>query len=301
MNFMIDELKTFIQVVEYKNFTKAAEAINLSQPSVSLHIKHLEEYFNTTLIQRSIKQKNINITQSGYLLYERAKQIVRLLDDTKSDLLDYGNVVKGQLHIGASFTIGEYFLPVFLGHFSKEYPHLELKVTIENSHNICDKVKNFEVDLALVEGTVPSSGFVANNFYTDKMVVAVPYNHYLSNKVFSIEELENQTWISREVGSGTREYLNLFLSTNNINAKNIIVFGSNYAVKEAVKNNLGITFISSLVTENSLKHKEISILKTSRKYIRPFSYVLQKGIIPSKAVLVFIDMLKEYVEGIISE
>lgn len=295
---MIDELKTFIAVVEYKNFTRAAEAINLSQPSVSLHIKHLEEYFNATLIQRSIKQKNINITQSGYLLYERSKQIIKLLDDTKNDLLDYGNVVKGQLHIGASFTIGEYLLPAFLGKFAKAYPELELKVTIENTHNICEKIKNFEVDLALVEGTIPSSNFVINQFYTDKMEVVLPYNHYLVNKEFSTEDLQNQTWISRELGSGTRQYLNLFLSSNNINAKNIIVFGSNYSVKEAVKNNLGITFISSLVIENSLRNKEVSILKTPQSYIRPFSYIMQKGIIPSKGSLVFIDMLKNYIKNI---
>ncbi|EKQ51483.1 MULTISPECIES: LysR family transcriptional regulator [unclassified Clostridium] len=293
---MIDELKTFIAVVEYKNFTKAAEAINLSQPSVSLHIKHLEAYFCTTLIQRSIKQKNINITQSGYFLYERAKQIIKLLDETKNDILDYGNVVKGRLHIGASLTIGEYFLPAFLGEFAKVYPELELEVTIENTHNICDKVKNFQVDLALVEGTVPSSNFIINNFYTDTMKVAVPYNHSLLNKELTIEDLQNQTWISREAGSGTREYLNLFLTNNHINPKNIIVFGSNYSIKEAVKNSLGITFISSLVIKDSLRNKELSILKTKHNYTREFSYVMQKGITPSKAVLVFIDMLKNYIK-----
>lgn len=291
---MINELKTFIAVVEYKNFTKAAEAINLSQPSVSLHIKHLEEYFNIILIQRSVKQKTISITQAGNLLYERSKQIIKLLEDTKSELMAYTNTVQGKLHIGASFTIGEYFLPAFLGQFAKKYPDLELEVTIENTHNICKKVKNFEVDLALIEGSVPSSNFIKEPFYKDKMALAVPYNHYLVNREFSIEELQNQTWISREEGSGTRDYLNLFLSSNNINPKNIIVFGSNYSVKEAVKNNLGITFISSFVTKNSLTHKEISILNTNQEYTRHFSYILQEGNIPSKGTLVFIDMLKSY-------
>jgi len=295
---MIDELKTFIAVVEYKNFTKAAESINLSQPSVSLHIKHLEEYFNSSLIQRSVKQKNIHITQSGYLLYERSKQIIKLLEDTKNELSDYGNSVKGQLHIGASFTIGEYLLPAFLGEFAKTYPDLELEITIENTHNIFEKVKNYQVDLALVEGTVPQSNFTVNQFYTDKMEVVVPYNHYLADKEFSAQDLQNQTWISREIGSGTRQYLNLFLSTNNINAKNIIVFGSNYSVKEAVKNNLGITFISSLIIENSLKNKEISILKTNQEYTRPFSYIMQKGITPSKGAIVFIDLLKNYIKNV---
>ncbi len=293
---MIDELKTFMAVVEYKNFTKAAEAINLSQPSVSLHIKHLEDYFDTVLIQRSVKQKNINITQSGYLLYERSKQIIKLLDDTRNDLLDSNNILKGQLHIGASLTIGEYLLPAFLGKFAKAYPDLELEVTIENTHHICNKVKSFQVDLALVEGTVPSSNFVINHFYTDTMKVAVPYNHHLINNEFSAQELQNQTWISREVGSGTREYLNHFLTSNNINPKNIIVFGSNYSVKEAVKNNLGITFISSLVIKNSLKNNEISILETPNGYSREFSYILPKGVTPSRGTLVFIDMLKNYVK-----
>jgi DNA-binding transcriptional LysR family regulator len=295
---MIDELKTFIAVVEYKNFTKAAEAINLSQSSVSLHIKHLEDCFNVSLIQRSVKQKNIHITESGNLLYERSKQIIKLLEDTKSDLLDYENIIKGRLRIGASFTIGEFFLPSFLGHFTKSYPNLELEITIENTRNICEKVKNFQVDLALVEGSVPSSSFSINYFLEDKMEVVVPYNHYLVNRKFSIEGLQNQTWISRELGSGTREYLDLFLSSNSINPKNIIVFSSNYSVKEAVKNNLGITFISSLVVETSLKNKEVSILKTVEQYIRPFSYILQKGIIPSKSTLAFIDMLNNYVKNI---
>ena len=295
---MIDELRTFVAVVEYKNFTKAAEAINLSQPSVSLHIKHLEDYFNTTLIQRSIKQKHIYVTESGNLLYERSKQIINLLESTKDDLMDYGNIVKGRLRIGATFTIGEYFLPTFLGEFTKSYPNLELEVVIENTHNICEKVKDFQVDLALVEGRVDFPNFITNNFYRDEMVLAVPYNHYLINRNFSIDELQNQMWVSREIGSGTREYLNHFLSTNNITAKNIIVFGSNYAVKEAVKNNLGITIISSLVTKASVANKEISILKTNKKYTRNFSYILQKGIIPSKGTIVFIDMLKNYMKNI---
>ena len=120
------------------------------------------------------------------------------METTKEDLFNYGNTVKGKLRIGASFTIGEYFLPAFLGQFNKEYPDLELEVVIENTHNICEKVKNFQVDLALIEGTVPLSNFMINHFYKDKMVIAVPYNHYLISRAFSIEELQNQMWVSRK-------------------------------------------------------------------------------------------------------
>lgn len=128
------------------------------------------------------------------------------------------------------------------------------------------------------------------------MVLATAFDHELSDLEFNPQKLCDQTWISREVGSGTREYLNLFLSNNDIDAKNVIVFGSNYSVKEAVRNNLGITFISSLVIEAAIKNKEISIIETKSSYNRNFSYIFQKGITPSRAVLAFVEELKEYVE-----
>ena len=88
---MLDELRTFIAVVEYKNFTRAAEHLNLSQPSVSTHIKNLEKIFDVTLINRSVKQKTILITESGYKLYERAKKIVNLVDITFIDVKNSSN------------------------------------------------------------------------------------------------------------------------------------------------------------------------------------------------------------------
>ena len=117
---MIEELKSFISVVEFKNFTKAANYLNLSQPSVSNHIKSLERYFNTKLIDRSIKQKKIFITDSGELLYKRAKEILNLLNMTIEELHNTDENINGHLRIGASLTIGEYILPNFLKSFSNK-------------------------------------------------------------------------------------------------------------------------------------------------------------------------------------
>lgn len=288
---MLDEMRTFIAVVEHKSFTKAAKSINLSQPSVSLHIKRLEEYFNTVLIQRSVKQKNIIITQSGRLLFERCKQIILLLEETKEELNDYSNNLKGKLRIGASFTIGEYFLPAFLGEFSKDYPELELEVIIENTSNICSKVENLEIDLGLIEGMIPSSNFKYGHFYEDKMVLAVPYEHPLSKKKFCSKFFENQRWVTREKGSGTREYLDVFLNANNIVPKNIVVLGSNYAVKEAVKNKLGVTFTSYYIAKEATKNKELSIIDIEQKYTRYFSYIFNNNSMPTSAIKAFINKL----------
>ncbi|MBP3906283.1 MAG: LysR family transcriptional regulator [Peptostreptococcaceae bacterium] len=291
---MIDELKTFIAVVDFKNFTRAGESINLSQPSVSTHIKNLESYFNTQLINRSIKQKNIVITESGYLLYKKAKEILHMIDSTKAELRSLDGHVKGHLRIGASLTIGEYLLPKFLAKFSSKYPDIEFELIIENTHNICSKIKNFTLDIGLIEGTTPSSDFNQNYFLEDKMVIACSKNSDILNGVFSIDKLQNKNWIVREEGSGTRDYINMFLTTNKIVPNNLMVLGSNYAIKEAVKNNLGITIISNYVTEPAVENNELETIELEKSYTRPFSYILPKNINTSHLTNLFIKELIEY-------
>lgn len=292
---MIEELKTFIAVVDFQNFTKAGESINLSQPSVSTHIKNLELYFNTKLINRSVKQKNIVITESGYLLYKKAKELLQMIESTKDELKSLEGDIKGHLRIGASLTIGEYILPKFLASFSNRYPGIEFELLIENTNHICDKVKNFTLDIGLIEGTVSSSEFNQNYFSEDRMVIACAKNSDILDGEFSIDKLQNRNWIVREDGSGTREYLNMFLTTNKIITNNLLVLGSNYAIKEAVKNNLGITIISNYVTEPAVINGELQTIELERIYTRPFSYILPKNINTSPSTTLFIQELEKYI------
>lgn len=291
---MIEELKTFIAVVECNNFTKAGELIKLSQPSVSLHVKNLEEYFKTILIDRSIKQKKIHITKEGKLLYEKAKNIINIIDETKEELSGHKNGMNGILNIGCSFTLGEYFILQFLGKFREKYEDIELHITIENTENICKKVENYELDLGLIEGTVNKSKFSYKSFYRDNMVLAVSEKNVIYKNKFNVEDFENEMWIAREKGSGTREYLDFFLVRNKINPKNIIVLGSNFAIKEMVKNNLGITFISDLVLKEELKNETIMLVNTAQEYTRDFAYIYPKGSKLSKLSKGFLDMLEVY-------
>lgn len=294
---LIEELKTFIAVVECNNFTKAGEKIGLSQPGVSLHIKNLEEYFKSTLIKRSIKQKKIHITNDGKILYERAKNIINIIEDTRVELSNSENQMKGILNIGCSFTLGEYFLLPFLGEFREKYEDIELHITIENTEHICEKVENYELDLGLIEGTVNKSKFFYEAFYEDELTLAVSDKNNISKLDFDAKNFENQIWIAREEGSGTREYLDFFLSKNKINPNNIIVLGSNYAIKETVKNDLGITFISKLVVKEELKNKTIKSIDIGEKYCRDFSIISSKGTNLSNLSMAFIEMLKKYSNG----
>ncbi|MBU3155889.1 LysR family transcriptional regulator [Clostridium estertheticum] len=290
---MIEELKTFIAVVDKKSFTKAAITINISQPSVSLHIKLLEKKFNTKLIERSNKQRNILITQTGEILYKKAKQIISLIDDTKDELNNYHNSTSGTLKIGASMTIGEFLLPSILGEFIKEFPNIKLEVAIENTHNIYEKFINYDIDIALIEGSVPSHNYTSRNFYKDTMVIVTP-NSFTYNKNIGLKpNLSNQTWMHREEGSGTGEYLNIFLNTEGISPKNFIILGSNYAIKEAVKNNLGVTFISSLVVADAATNNELKIIATKTKYNRFFSYLVHEKNL-SKIATLFVEKLEKF-------
>ncbi|MBZ9606627.1 LysR family transcriptional regulator [Clostridium estertheticum] len=289
---MIEELKTFIAVVDNKSFTKAAKSINISQPSVSLHIVILEKHFNTRLIERSNKQRSILITQTGDMLYKKAKQIISLIDDTKEELNNYHNSTSGTLKIGASMTIGEFLLPSILGDFIKEFPNIKLEVAIENTHNIYEKFKNYDIDIALTEGSVPVHNYTFKNFYKDTMVLVTPNSFTYDQNIGLKTYLSNQTWMHREEGSGTGEYLNIFLNTEGISPKNFIILGSNYSIKEAVKNNLGVTFISSLVVTEAAINNELKIIPTKTNYNRFFSYLVHEKNL-SRIATLFVEKLEK--------
>ncbi|MEG0181553.1 MAG: LysR substrate-binding domain-containing protein [Paraclostridium sp.] len=290
---MIEEFKTFIAVVEHQNFTKAGESINLSQPTVSTHIKNLEIHFNTTLINRSIKQKTISITDNGYLLYKRAREIITSIESIKDELNSMSNSIKGHIKIGASLTIAEYFLPQFLALFSKQYPDVEVEMIVENTYKICEKVKSSTLDIGLVEGSLSSFDFNQEFFFKDSMVLTFSPESGIDESNFNLDSIKNKKWIVREDGSGTREYLNIFLSNNKITPRQIMVLGSNHAVKEAVKNDLGISIISKLVTDS--EGRALSTVSLSETYNRYFSFITPKGIKPSSTTTLFIDELENYV------
>ena len=291
---MIEEFKTFIAVVDFKNFTKAAEYLNLSQPSVSTHIKNLEIIFGVTLINRSVKQKTISITESGYTLYKRAKEIINLLDVTFMDVKTLSTSIKGTIKIGASLTIGEYILPKFLAHFSNKYPDVDIEVKIENTSFIASELKKMKLDIGLIEGSVSSALFKQEYFLEDEMVLVAPFDSDLKDKEIKLDNIQNRRWIAREEGSGTREYLDLFFAQNKIIPKSIMVLGSNLAVKEAVRNNLGLTITSKHIILEAESRNELTSLKLNNDFRRSFSYIYPKELTLSKADHIFLEELKEY-------
>lgn len=291
---MFDELKTFITVVEHKNFTKAGEILHLSQPSVSSHVKNLENRFKTTLIHRSVKQKSIVITESGQKLYQYAKEILELTDLAYDEVSNHQHVHKGHIRVGASLTIGEYILPVFLGEFLKKYPNIEVEVCIDNTATIAEQVKSLALDIGLIEGANVSSYCHQEYFSEDQLVLALPYRENFNPETFNFELLNHKTWIVRENGSGTREYVDLFLSSHEIVPKQVMIMSSNYAIVQAVSNNLGVTLLSHVITEMPEIQGKINTIPLNHNYHMHFSYILPKAISSSCNVEHFIDELKSF-------
>jgi len=291
---LLEELRTFISVVELKNFTKAGYHLNLSQPTVSTHIKNLENHFGVILINRSIKQKNIFITEKGFKLYKRAKEIINLIDITYREISQDVHTVAGTIRIGASSTIADYILPKFLSIFCEKYPDINIEISTENTTSVCLNVKNFILDIGLIEGNINDSSLNKDYFLKDKLSLALPYDEKSIKDHLSLEWLEKFNWIVRENGSGTREYIDLFLSKYNIVPKNIMIVGSNYAIKESIKNKLGVSIISNFIVKPAVESKEITIIELDNTFTRNFSYVLPKNIGISDATEIFLRELKLY-------
>lgn len=287
-----DALKTFVTLVEVKNFTKAAAILHISQPSVSVHVKNLEAEFKTELFIRS--PKLLKITPSGEILYERAKQILSMYEQTQKDILEHQYEIRGKLIIGASFTIGEYILPSLIIELHKKYPNLELEIFIGNTEDIVQSVRLFKVDIGLIEGQANDKELQVKPFMEDELFI-VSFSHHplASKKSLTIDNLQNQSWFMREEGSGTREYLNHVIRTNGLKAESIATINSNQGIKEMVTlSDKGLSLLSVHTIYKEVKQQELTILPLNHlTFKRTFSSVCAPIMETKRHVLAFKDVL----------
>lgn len=291
---IVDTMKVFVTVIEQKNFTRAAEILNISQPNVSLHIRNLENDLGTKLIHRSPKQ--VRITEAGEILYRHAKQILLHFEEAKHEINDLRHVVTGKLRVGASFTIGEYILPKVLAEYAGQFPLVDVQIIISNTEEVIEGVRSNQLDIGLIEGETNCHDIHIQSFMEDEMIVVVPSNHTLSQmRLIEKDMLQNQIWISREVGSGTRTYMDKFISELGLKIKRSFVFSSNQGVKEAVKAGLGIALLSRWTIDREIETNEIRALTlTNKKITRPFSFVKSKNSDESKAIKMFLQKIEEF-------
>ncbi|ODA40495.1 LysR family transcriptional regulator [Desulfosporosinus sp. BG] len=286
-----DPLKIFVTVVEYKNFSRAAEELYLSQPSVSLQIRNLENELGSKLMNRS--SKHLELTQSGEIFYDYAKQMLLLYDKAKEDIDQLTNVVTGSLKVGASYTLGEYILPFVLAEFAAQFPTVDIEASINNTEEITQAVRANHLDIALVEGEVTYLDLDIRPLMEDEIILVVPNQHPLAKlPIVTADHLQDQVWILRESGSGTRSFCDKLISDWGINVKKTYVFGSSQAVKQAVVAGLGMALVSCWIVRKELDAKELTRVSIKGKRLsRSFSLIRSKNHEMSKAMEVFTEQL----------
>lgn len=291
---IVDPMRVFVTVIEQKNFTRAAEILNISQPNVSLHIRNLENELGMKLIHRS--PKYVKITEAGEILYRHAKKILQTYEEAIQEINDLRHVVTGHLRIGASFTVGEYLLPRVLADYAAQFPLVDVEIIISNTEEVISSIQANELDIGLIEGEASHSELQIEAFMEDEMFVVVPPNHPLSQGFFIAPDLmQNQTWIFREPGSGTRTFMDKLISTLHLSIKNSYVFNSNQGVLEAVKAGLGIALLSHWVVDDEITTNKVKALSLkNHKIKRTFSTVQKMEAEETKAKKMFIQKLLHF-------
>ncbi|TWI58984.1 LysR family transcriptional regulator [Halalkalibacter nanhaiisediminis] len=288
---MIDHLKIFVTVVEQRHFSRAASLLNLSQPNVSLHIRNLENELDTTLFIRS--PKKVTVTEAGEILYIRAKKMLELYEEAKQELNAQKHTVQGTLKVGASFTIGEYILPRMLGAFAQEYPLVKVEVMVGNTEEIIEKARLNELDIGLIEGEVTQKEVKAEPFMQDEMIIIAPLTHPLAQlRTVKPDMLQDQVWIWRESGSGTRAYSDQLMANLQLNVAHFFIFSSSQGIKEAVSAGLGIAMISKLTVRKELEAGDIKRINIqNRTFTRNLSIIQGNEGFHSNARELFIDKI----------
>lgn len=288
---IVNTLKVFVTVVEQSHFSKAGELLNLSQPGVSLHIRNLENEMGTKLLHRSPKQ--VRMTEAGTILYRHAKRILSHYEEAGREIRLLQHEVTGNIHIGASFTIGEYILPARLAEFAKQYPQVNLQVTIGNTEEIITSVRANVLDIGFIEGATEGADLTIIPYMKDEMIIIAPAGHPLAGSIMvDSGMLQDQTWVLREHGSGTRAFSDHFLQESGIAVKRSYVFNSSQGVKEAVSAGLGLGMLSRWIVRKELAGGEISELRIRQKLLeREFLIIRHKDNPAGMAVNVFVQKL----------
>ena len=263
MSAMEQQLLVFKEVAETKNITLASKRLHISQPSVSIQIKGLEQEYGVKLFDRT--NKGVMLTRAGEILYEYSIQALNIMQEARELISGLSFDRHRCIKLGATLTIGEYILPHIIGHMDNCFDKLDFSVKIANTQIVAQDVLENRIHIALVEGPVAENQALSvETFWHDELALIVPINHPWNKRTsITFDELKNERMITREKGSGTRKVMELALIRGGFEPArlNIIAeLGSTEAIKQAVIEGLGVTIISSLTVQQECRHQLLMTL-----------------------------------------
>lgn len=290
----LKQLEIFSRIVELKSFSKAAQAVFLTQPTVSGHIQSLEDELGTKLLDRLGRE--VVPTTAGKLLYDYAKRMVAIRDEARQALDQLMGRMKGEIVVGGSTIPGEYMMPALIGAFREKYPEVTVVLKIGDTTDIVNKVQDGECEFGIVGSRVDDGRLEFREFVKDELIlIASPGHRLVKRSGISAKELASVPFVMRERGSGSRMAIEKGLSEMGIDPACINVvaeMGSTEAVKQAVKAGLGVSLVSSLAVKEDLRHKSVETVPfKGNRFLRSFYIVSRRGRTVSPIGSVFLDFL----------
>ena len=253
-------LNVFCKVYQNRSFSLAAEELLLTQPTVSSHIKSLEDDLQLKLFDRL--GRDVAPTKAGDILYAYAKDIEGLKRSAEQALARYSGEMRGTLDMGGSTIPGEFLLPSLIGKFKSKYPEVRANLRIGDTKVIAEMVMNGKIELGLVGANVDGDCIESRIFTTDELVLIAP-SSYKTNKI-SVEDFKAVPLILREIGSGSRRALEEGIKKSGFTSADLNIvaeMGSTEAVKRAVKSGVGLSVVSRLAIEDELINGSLKIVK----------------------------------------
>ncbi|HIU44370.1 MAG TPA: LysR family transcriptional regulator [Candidatus Ventrousia excrementavium] len=285
------QVEAFVNVIRHKSFSKAAEAIYLSQPTISAHISSLENELGVCLIVRSTKE--VYPSAAGQIFYQYALEMLRLRDRAILEVQSYSTEVRGELDIAASTVPSQYILPELLPSLVEKYPKVFFSVRQYDSGEVVGRIVNMEAEVGMT-GTAPDKGACAfEPFMDDQLVLIAPNTpEYQEMAELAPSVLRSLPVIVRESGSGTRREAEEFLLGAGVDPKSLHVVAqmqSTESIKQAVRKGLGVSVISRLAAADFLESGDVLELKLQSTHPqRSFYLVYHKKRPLSPAAEVFV-------------
>ena len=286
-------LSVFSAVARYQSFSHAAEAMHLSQPAVSKHIRQLEAELGVQLLHRrgaAAARHRVELTDAGRILADYAQRVSVLTEEVRHVLGELEGLQRGYLRVGASTTPGLYLLPQVLARFQDKYPGIEATLSIANSADITRRVMSGQADLGFVGVLTEMPGLQVRPFAEDEIVLIVPPGHSLvRQQAFTPGLLANETLILREAGSGTQQIAQSHLSELGVKPRRVMELAGCEAAKRAVAAGLGVAFVSRHAIALEMAQQLVSVPNIPELHFRrPLFILTRKDARPSAAALAFL-------------
>lgn len=287
-------LQVFHAVAKHLSFTRAADALFMTQPAVTFQIKQLEEQYSTRLFER--RHGSIALTPAGELVLSYAERILALSDEMDTRLSEMTGEMRGPLLVGASTTIAEFMLPRVLGEFNALYPQVRARLIVANSESIETRVAEHTIDIGLIEAPAKVTGLTSHICCEDELrVICAPDYPLADMKSVTPKVLTEYEFISREPGSGTREITDAYFRSHGVapdSLKMQMELGSPEALKGVVSTGLGYAIVSRAVVEKDLQLGDLVAIPLKPSLTRSLYLVFPQDRFQSRLSATFIDFAK---------